>query len=172
MLHGADPADDLRCGQSLQRRASPGIVAFPKRLSRPWAWLQLWVRELARDPRGSDPVRLCSSQVSWGGGIGAPRDSRYGTMGVAEKAENGGADRKGLSPYCPQIRLQPRLGDQSQYLGKRSSRPLPAPHSPGTVSRPEIRRFLWKRTQRLHTVYSKQIYGSNEFEFQNFLHIK
>lgn len=58
-----------------------GIVVFPKRLSRPRAWLHLWVREPARDPRGPDPVQLRSSQVSWGGWIGAPRDSRYGNQG-------------------------------------------------------------------------------------------
>ena len=50
-----------------------------------------------------------------------------GTKGVAEKAENGGAAWRGLSPYRPQIRLQPRLGDHSQYLRTRSSR-SPTPH--------------------------------------------
>ena len=95
------------------------------------------------------------------------------TKGLAEKAENGGAAWRGLNPYRPQIKLQPRLGDHSQYLGTRSSR-SPTSH-PLTLQAQSAARKPVGSCGSAHsdsTVYSTQIFGSTEFEFQNFLHIK
>ena len=128
-MFGEELAHHLRRGQSLTWRASLGTPAFPKRLPRPRAWLRLLVSEPARDPPGPDPVRFRSSLVSWGSRVGA-----QGTAGIEPRAWlrrlKMGAPTERTEALIAPTMLQPRLGDQSQYLGRAPRRPLlPVPEA-------------------------------------------